>query len=261
MSKVIAVANQKGGVSKTTSTLNIGIGLARKGKSVLLIDADAQGSLTAALGFGEPDQIEDALPTILAKIAQDDETLDKNTGLLKHDENITLMPCNIELSAFEVTMTSMMRREYILKDYVDMVKDDYDYVLIDCMPSLGIMTINALTAADSVIIPVQATYLPVKGLEQLIRSIGSVKKHLNPSLGIDGILVSMVDGRSRFSKDIIELLNTSYGQAINVFGTKIPSSVKVAECSALGMSIYKYDPRGKAAAAYSEVVEEVLSNE
>ncbi len=261
MSKVIAVANQKGGVSKTTSTLNIGIGLARRGKKVLLIDADAQGSLTASLGFGEPDQIEKALPYILTKIAQDDESIEKNTGLLKHEENITLMPCNIELSAFEVTMTSMMRREYILKDYVDMVKDDYDYVLIDCMPSLGIMTINALTAADSVIIPVQATFLPVKGLEQLIRSIGSVKKHLNPSLGIDGILVSMVDGRTKFSKEIIELLNNTYGQAINIFETKIPASIKVAECSAMGMSIYKYDPKGKAAAAYDKITEEVLANE
>lgn len=260
MSKVIAVTNQKGGVSKTTSTLNIGIGLARKGKKVLLIDADPQGSLTASLGFGEPDQIEDALPKVLTKISQDEE-IDKGMGLLKHDENVTLMPCNIELSAFEVTMTSMMRREYILKDYVDMVRDNYDYILIDCMPSLGIMTINALTAADSVIVPVQATFLPVKGLEQLIKSIGSVKRHLNPSLGIDGILVSMVDGRTRFSKDIIEMLNNTYGQAVNIFDTKIPASIKVAECSAMGMSIYKYDPKGKAAAAYENVTEEVLANE
>ena len=158
-------------------------------------------------------------------------------------------------------MTNMMRREYILKDYIDKVKDDFDYIIIDCMPSLGIMTINALTAADSVIIPVQATFLPVKGLEQLIKSIGAVKKHLNPSLGIEGILISMVDGRTRFSKDIIELLNATYGQAINIFETKIPVSIRAAECPAAGISIFKHDPKGKVAEAYKNFVEEVLKNE
>ena len=260
MCKIIAIANQKGGVTKTTTTVNLGIGLAKQGKRVLLVDADAQGSLTASLGYGEPDSMEVTFPTVLAKLAQDEE-VSKGEGLLTHEEGVSLMPCNIELSAFEVSMANMMRREYIIRQYTDLVKEDFDYILLDCMPSLGMITINALTAADSVIIPVQAAYLPVKGLEQLIKSIGMVKKHLNSRLGIEGILVSMVDGRTRFSKDIIELLDNTYGEAVNIFQAKIPMSVRAAECSAEGVSIYKHDPKGKVAAAYEELTREVLENE
>ncbi len=260
MSKIITIANQKGGVTKTTTTVNLGIGLANKGKRVLLIDADPQGSLTASLGFGEPDSIEETLATILTKVANDEE-VDKEEGILNHEEGINLVPCNIDLSALEVSMTSMLGREYLLKNYINMVKDDYDYIIIDCMPSLGIITVNALTTADTVIIPVQATYLPVKGLEQLIRSIGMVRRHLNPSLEIGGILVSMVDGRARFSKDIIELLNNTYGSQINIFDSKIPQSIRAAECPAEGISIYKHDPKGKVAKAYKNLVNEVLEDE
>ena len=259
MCRIIAIANQKGGVTKTTSAVNLGIGLARHGKRVLLVDADAQGSLTASLGYAEPDSMEVALPAILAKIAQG-ESVEKDEGILEHEEGISLMPCNIELSAFEVSMAGMMRREYILKQYLDMVKKDFDYIIVDCMPSLGMITINALTAADSVIIPVQATYLPVKGLEQLLKSIGLVKRHLNPGLTIEGILVSMVDGRTRFSKDIIELLNETYGEAVRIFDAKVPVSVRAAECPAEGVSIYRHDPKGRVAAAYEERTEEVLCN-
>ena len=260
MCKVISLANQKGGVSKTTSTVNLGIGLARKGKKVLLVDCDGQGSLTASLGFGEPDNMEITLPTILEKVGKD-EAIDRTEGILEHEEGVSLVPCNIELSAFEVKMTTMLRREFILREYINMHKPFFDYILIDCQPSLGLITINALTAADSVIIPVQAAYLPVKGLEQLIKSIGMVKKHLNSRLGIEGILVSMVDGRTRFSKDIIELLDNTYGEAVNIFQAKIPMSVRAAECSAEGVSIYKHDPKGKVAAAYEKLTEEVLANE
>ena len=260
MCKIIAIANQKGGVTKTTTTVNLGIGLAKQGKRVLLVDADAQGSLTASLGYVEPDSMEVTFPTVLEKLAQDEE-VSKSEGILAHEEGISLMPCNIELSAFEVSMVNMMRREYIIRQYTDLVKEDFDYILLDCMPSLGMVTINALTAADSVIIPVQAAYLPVKGLEQLIKSIGMVKKHLNSRLGIEGILVSMVDGRTRFSKDIIELLDNTYGEAVNIFQARIPMSVRAAECSAEGVSIYKHDPKGKVAAAYEELTREVLANE
>lgn len=259
MCKVIAFANQKGGVTKSTSTENIGIGLARLGKKVLLIDADGQGSLTASLGFRNPDSMEVTLPTILERIIEDEE-VNRNEGLLVHEEGIYLMPCNIELSALEVSMSNVMRREYILKEYVDMQREHFDFILIDCMPSLGMITVNALTAADSVIIPVQASYLPIKGLEQLIKSISMVKKHLNPSLGVDGILISMVDERTRFCKDIIELLKENYGNAIHIFKSTIPKSVRAEESTAEGISIYKHDPNGKVAIAYENLTREVLAN-
>ena len=178
MGKVISVANQKGGVAKSTTTLNLGVGLARQGKKVLLIDADPQGSLTASLGYVEPDDIGTTLATIMMNIINDEE-IGEEEGILHHKEQIDLLPANIELSALEVTMSNVMSRELIMKEYIDTMRSRYDYILIDCMPSLGMMTINALVASDMVLIPVQATYLPVKGLQQLIRTISMVKKRLN----------------------------------------------------------------------------------
>ena len=259
MSKVIAIANQKGGVSKTTTTINLGIGLAKAGKKILLIDADPQGSLTASLGVGEPDEIDINFSTILSKIAVQ-EDFDKREGIIEQREGIDLMPCNIELSPLEVNMANMMRREYIIKSYIDKIRDDYDYILIDCMPSLGIVTINALTAADSVIIPVQATYLSTKGMEHLFRSIGMVRSLLNPDLDIEGVLVTMVM-RNNFTRDIIDKIEDAYGGAIRVFDTRIPHSVRAAESPALGISIFEHNPKGTVAKAYKELVKEVLNDE
>mgnify|MGYP000221773114 CR=1 FL=1 len=187
MCKVISVVNQKGGVGKTTTTVNVGIGLAREGKKVLLIDADPQGSLTASLGYVEPDDIGTTLATIMMNIINDEEIAEEE-GILHHEEQVDLLPANIELSALEVTMSNVMSRELIMKEYIDTMRSRYDYILIDCMPSLGMMTINALVASDMVLIPVQAAYLPVKGLQQLIRTISMVKKRLNRKLTIQGIL-------------------------------------------------------------------------
>ena len=170
MCKVISVVNQKGGVGKTTTTVNVGIGLAREGKKVLLIDADPQGSLTASLGYVEPDDIGTTLATIMMNIINDEE-IGEEEGILHHKEQIDLLPANIELSALEVTMSNVMSRELIMKEYIDTMRSRYDYILIDCMPSLGMMTINALVASDMVLIPVQAAYLPVKGLQQLITGL------------------------------------------------------------------------------------------
>ncbi len=260
MCKVIAVANQKGGVGKTTTTSNLGIGLVNQGKRVLLIDADAQGSLTASLGFSEPDKINISLATIMANLINEVE-MEPEYGILKHDEGIDLMPGNIELSGLEVSLVNVMSRERILCNYIEQEREKYDYILIDCMPSLGMITINALAAADSILIPVQAAYLPVKGLEQLIKTIGKVKRQINPKLEIEGILLTMVDNRTNFARDISNLLIENYGDRVKIFKNSIPMSVRAAEISAEGISIYKHEPNGKVADAYHSLTEEVLGNE
>ena len=260
MCKIIAIANQKGGVGKTTTTSNLGIGLAKQGKKVLLIDADAQGSLTASLGYTEPDSLEITLATLLGKVINDEE-MEPAEGILQHDEGIDLVPGNIELSGLEVSLVNVMSRELVLRSYVELVKDSYDYILIDCMPSLGMITINAFACADSILIPVQAAYLPVKGLEQLIKTIGKVKRQINPKLGLEGILMTMVDSRTNYARDISAMLREAYGSRIKIFENNIPMSVRAAETSAEGVSIYQHDPKGKVAAAYHALTEEVLGNE
>lgn len=259
MCKVIAVANQKGGVGKTVTCVNLGIGLAREGKKVLLIDADPQGSLTISLGNDEPDRIEYSLATAMMKVIND-EPLDVKEGILHHEEGVDILPGNIELSGLEISMMGVISRETLLREYIGQVRDLYDYIIIDCMPSLGMLTINALACADSVLIPVQAAYLPVKGLQQLIKTIGRVKRQLNPNLNIEGILLTMVDNRTNYAKDISRQVYETYASSINVFDVEIPLSVRAAEISAEGSSIYEYDPKGKAAYAYTALIKEVITN-
>ena len=260
MCRVIAVSNQKGGVGKTVSCVNLGIGLAQEGKKVLLIDADPQGSLTISLGYEEPDEMEYSLATLMLNVVND-EKLNMEKTILHHGEGVDLIPANIELSAIEVSLVNAMSRELILRSLVDKLREFYDFILIDCMPSLGMMTINALACADSVLIPVQAAYLPVKGLQQLIHTIAMVKKRLNRKLIFEGILLTMVDFRTNYAKDVAGKVREAYGEKIEIFDTVIPMSVKAAETSAEGVSIFSHCLNGKVAKAYETIAKEVLGNE
>lgn len=256
---VMAVVNQKGGTGKTTTCENLGVGLAMEGKKVLLVDTDPQASLTICLGHPVPDQLSPTLSDMMGKILSE-QPIAPGEGILHHPEGVDLMPANIELSGLEVSLVNAMSRETILKQYLDTVKQNYDFILLDCMPSLGMLTVNALAAADNVLIPVQAAYLPAKGLEQLLQTINKVRRQINPKLRIEGILLTMVDSRTNYSKDISNLIRENYGGKLKVYKTDIPRSVRAEEISAEGTSIFKHDPKGKVADAYRVLTKEVLSN-
>jgi chromosome partitioning protein len=256
MSQTIAICNQKGGVGKTTTTLNLGVGLSRQGKSVLLVDADPQSDLTASLGWNG-DALENSLGRLMYLATQEYKPIVKDT-IIHHPEGVDLIPSNLDLSSMESQLVNAMSREKVLSNLLKDVKKDYDYILIDCMPSLGVMTINALAAADRVLIPVQAAYLPVKGLQQLIRTVNVVRKRRNKKLQIEGILINMADYRTNYAKDITEMLHDSYGSSVGILDIYIPFSVKVAEASAEGSSIFRYAPKCKAAESFERLTKEVL---
>ena len=258
--KIIAIANQKGGVGKTTTCANLGVGLAQEGKRVLLIDSDPQGSLSISLGFTEPDKLPYTLSTAMMQ-AIEDQPITVAKGVLNHEEKVDLLPANIELAGLEVSLINTMSREKILKQCLEPLKRDYDYILIDCMPSLGMLTINALAAADSVLVPAQPQFLSAKGLEQLLQTVNKVRRQINRNLRIDGILLTMADSRTNYSKEVSALLRSTYGSKIKVFDTEIPRSIRAAEISAEGKSIYAHDPNGKVAEAYRSLTGEVLKIE
>ncbi|MBE5999409.1 MAG: ParA family protein [Sarcina sp.] len=256
---VIACVNQKGGTGKTTTCENLGAGLVMNGKKVLLVDFDPQASLSISLGYPKPEELPVTIADMMKKVV-DEKEIKPGEGILHHKEGMDLMPSSIELSGMEVSLVNTISRETVLKEYLESVKRDYDFVLLDCSPSLGMLTINAMAAADTLLIPVQTSYLPAKGLEQLLQTVNKVRRQINPKLKIEGILLTMVDARTNDAKEISELIRNAYGGKIKVYDTEIPRSVRASEISKEGTSIFKHDPGGKVADAYRELTREVVKN-
>ncbi|MCL2509409.1 MAG: AAA family ATPase [Oscillospiraceae bacterium] len=255
--RVYACVNQKGGVGKSVTSTNLGIGLARNGEKVLIVDLDSQASQTVSLGWKEPDELLETIATQLTRVMEN-KPFDPRDGILSHGEGVRLMPSSIALSGVEMRLVNAMSRELILKKYLAAMRPDYDAIVLDCPPTLGMMTINALAAADRVIVPVQPEYLSVIGMTQLFETIGLVKENINPNLRVEGVLITLANMRTNLAKNTVEIIKGAYGGNVRVYPEPIPYSTKVKEASAAGKSIFAYEPGGKAAYAYESLVREVM---
>lgn len=257
MARIIAIANQKGGVGKTTTTLNLGVALVRQGKRVLLIDLDPQdGNLTASLGYDE-DNFDITTAHYLYAVIKGESDTDWKEGIVLHREGVELLPCNKVLAQLELS-GELAESNTILKTYVEHIEGDYDYILIDCPPTLGLITINAFVSADSVLIPTEASYLPAKGTQSLLDIISMIRKTANPKLRIEGILITKVDRRCAFPLQMVDLFHQQYGKYIKVFADFVPYSIKFQESSAMGVSNFHHNPSGIATRIYETVAKEVM---
>ncbi len=251
--RIIAVANQKGGVGKTTTAINLSACLAEAGKKVLIIDADPQGNSTSGLGF-EKNEIENTIYEILL-----DEIKIQDAILNTCVDNLQILPSNINLSGAEIELIGRDKREYILSNAVDTIKNNYDFIIIDCPPSLNLITINALTSSDTVLVPIQCEYFALEGLEQLLHTIGLVKDRLNPSLEMEGVVFTMYDARTNLSMEVVEEVKKDLGE--NIYKTIIPRNVRLGEAPSHGLPIILYDSRSKGAESYRLLAEEVIEKE
>ncbi|MDJ1649885.1 MULTISPECIES: ParA family protein [Gordonibacter] len=254
--RTIAIANQKGGTGKTSTALSLGVALARRGRRVLLVDADPQGDLTKSLGWADPDSLETTIADHMAAVIGGSDD-DPRAGVLGHREGVDLMPANIELANIELPLLMAMSRERVLATWAEPLKRGYDYIIFDCAPTLGIVPVNALAAADGVIVPVSAEYLPASGMAGLLRTVARVRRGINPGLSVEGILVTLYDARNNLAREVERTVRGIYGGDYRVFDAVVPRAVSAAESAAAGESVFSYDGRGKVAAAYARLAEEV----
>lgn len=253
MGRIIAVANQKGGVGKTTTSINLAACLAEKGKKVLAVDMDPQGNLTSGLGV-DKDSVEKSIYELIIGEIDINEVINKEVL-----ENLDIIPTSIDLSAAEIELIGVDDKEYILRNAIDQVKDQYDFVIIDCPPSLSMLTINAMTTADSVIVPIQCEYYALEGLSQLIHTVELVKERLNSKLEIEGVVFTMYDARTNLSLQVVENVKDNLQQ--NIYKTIIPRNIRLAEAPSYGMPINKYDPKSTGAESYMRLADEVIERE
>ncbi|MGX7204515.1 ParA family protein [Enterococcus pingfangensis] len=253
MARIISVANQKGGVGKTTTTVNLGACLAYDGKKVLLIDSDAQGNATSGLGVRKPDVKQDIYDVLVNEVPI------RETIIETSRENLSIVPATLQLAGAEIELTSMMARESRLKSALAEISDDYDFILVDCPPSLGHLTINAFTASDAILIPVQCEYYALEGLSQLLNTVRLVQKHFNPGLEIEGVLLTMYDARTNLGAEVVEEVRRYFQE--KVYDTIIPRNVRLSEAPSHGKPIIDYDPRSKGAEVYQALAKEVLARE
>ncbi len=251
---------KKGGVGKTTTTFSLGVALAKQGKKVLLIDADPQGDLTTCLGYYDQDNLQNTIGTLMANTIYDNE-INAGDAILHHKEGIDLIPSNLDLSAIEFSLVNAMSREFTLKNSISTIRDKYDYILIDCMPSLGMITINALACSNKIVIPVQGEYLAAKGMGHLLKTVTRVQKQINPNLKIGGVLLTLVDKRTNLSSNVRSEIENNYGQYVKIYNSEIPKAINTAKSTSTGKSIFEFDKNSPVANAYENLAKEVLSNE